>query len=83
VSPPRRVVFGQLVSIGATDVRDRLWAQVEGSPGGEMIIRQLRWAAPVLRFERQSLLCGGKDCQAADERLPVIYYLRQGPASCG
>jgi hypothetical protein len=32
------VVFGQLVSIGSTDVRDRLWAQVEGSPGGEMTI---------------------------------------------
>ena len=32
------VVFGQLVSIGSTDVNDRLWAQVDGSPGGEMII---------------------------------------------
>ncbi len=32
------VVFGQLVSIGSTDPRDRLWHQVDGSPGGEMTI---------------------------------------------
>jgi hypothetical protein len=32
------VVFGQLVSIGSTDVRDRLWHQVDGSPGGTMTI---------------------------------------------
>jgi hypothetical protein len=32
------VVFGQLVSIGSTDVKDRLWAQVDASPGGEMTI---------------------------------------------
>ena len=32
------VVFGQLVSIGSTDVRDRLWAQVDGTPGGEIVI---------------------------------------------
>ena len=32
------VVFGQLVSIGSTDARDRLWHQVDSSPGGEMVI---------------------------------------------
>ena len=32
------VVFGQMVSIGSTDVRDRLWHQVDGSPGGVMTI---------------------------------------------
>jgi len=32
------VVFGQMVSIGSTDVRDRLWHQVDGSPGGVMAI---------------------------------------------
>lgn len=32
------VVFGQLVSIGSTEVKDRLWAQVEDAPGGEMTI---------------------------------------------
>ena len=32
------VVFGQLVSIGSTDDKDRLWAQVDASPGGEMTI---------------------------------------------
>ena len=32
------VVFGQLVSIGSTDARDRLWQQVDGSAGGEMTI---------------------------------------------
>ena len=32
------VVFGQLVSIGSTDVKDRLWAQVDGTPGGEMVV---------------------------------------------
>ena len=30
------VVFGQMVSIGSTDVRDRLWHHVDGSPGGVM-----------------------------------------------
>ena len=32
------VVFGQLVSIGSTDPRDRLWRQVDDSPGGEMVV---------------------------------------------
>jgi hypothetical protein len=41
------VVFGQLVSIGSTDARDRLWAQVDGSQGGEMIIDN---ADGLLRF---------------------------------
>ena len=27
-----------LSSIGSTDARDRLWAQVDSSPGGEMVI---------------------------------------------
>jgi hypothetical protein len=32
------VVFGQLVPIGSTDPRDLLWAQVNGSEGGEIEI---------------------------------------------
>mgnify|MGYP000106109465 CR=1 FL=1 len=33
------VVFGQLMSIGGTDPRERLWRQVDASPGGTMTVR--------------------------------------------
>jgi hypothetical protein len=32
------IVFGQLMPIAGTDPKDRLWSQVDGSPGGKMVI---------------------------------------------
>ncbi|MGD0089610.1 MAG: hypothetical protein ABSE73_06785 [Planctomycetota bacterium] len=32
------IVFGQLMTIGGDDPKDRLWAQVDGTPGGTMAL---------------------------------------------
>ena len=63
------VVFGQLVSIGSTDVNDRLWAQVDGSPGGEMIIDN---ADGLLQFYDLS----GNPCHVGDKevKLPMSVF---------
>ena len=63
------VVFGQLVSIGSTDVRDRLWAQVEGSPGGEMTIDN---SDGLLRFYDLS----GNPCYVGEKtvKLPMSVF---------
>jgi hypothetical protein len=63
------VVFGQLVSIGSTDVRDRLWAQVEGSPGGEMTIDN---SDGLLRFYDLS----GNPCYVGEKtvKLPMSIF---------
>ncbi len=63
------VVFGQLVSMGSTDVKDRLWAQVDGSPGGEMIIDN---ADGLLRFYDLS----GNPCHVGEKevKLPMSVF---------
>jgi hypothetical protein len=63
------VVFGQLVSIGSTEVKDRLWAQVDGSPGGEMIIDN---SDGLLRFYDLS----GNPCYVGEKtvKLPMSIF---------
>ncbi len=63
------VVFGQLVSIGSTDVRDRLWRQVDGSPGGVMTIDN---SDRLLRFYDLS----GNPCYVGEKtvKLPMSIF---------
>ena len=58
------MVFGQLVGIGSNDVKDRLWAQVDGSPGGEMIIDN---ADGLLQFYDLS----GNPCYAGEKEVKL------------
>ena len=71
------VVFGQLVSIGSTDARDRLWAQVDGAPGGEMIIDNADGLLQFYDLSGNPCYLGGKRGEAANECLPHLHHLRE------
>ncbi|HEY5814178.1 MAG TPA: hypothetical protein VIT23_16165 [Terrimicrobiaceae bacterium] len=73
------VVFGQLVSIGSTDVRDRLWAQVEGSAGGEMIIDNSDGLLQFYDLSGNPSYVGEKTVKLPMSIFPSYITSKQGP----
>ena len=73
------VVFGQLVSIGSTDVKDRLWAQVDGSPGGEMIIDNADGLLQFYDLSGNPCYVGEKEVKLPMSVFPTYITCAKGP----
>ena len=73
------VVFGQLVSIGSTDARDRLWAQVDGSPGGEMIIDNADGLLQFYDLSGNPSYVGEKEVKLPMSVFPTYITCAKGP----
>ncbi len=76
------MVFGQLVSIGSNDVKDRLWAQVDGSPGGEMIIDNFGFIFKIGNGEGASVEYGKDKAVTKNNGLSLHPYW-ESHSNCG
>ena len=73
------VVFGQMVSIGSTDVRDRLWHQVDGSPGGVMTIDNSDGLLQFYDLSGNPCYVGEKTVKLPMSILPLLHHLCERP----
>lgn len=74
------VVLGQLTNIAGTDPKERLWAQVENSPGGTMIIDNGDGLLKFYDLAGNPLYVGKKKIKMPMSVLPTYIMCDKGPA---
>jgi len=75
------VVFGQLMTIAGADPKERVWAQVDGSPGGTMAIRNRDRLLNFYDLAGNPLYAGQREVKLPMSIFPTYVTCAKGPVA--